>query len=312
VVARTERNDVIATTTCMTIPRPSDREAWLAARRIFYNASVAAALFNEHPFTNLTNVIAAKLDPALEGVENSAMRRGAHLEAGIASWWSEEHGIAVYEPDVIYVRGEIAATLDRRIVGNDTDCLEIKTTSKHVVAPERYWVWQCQAQMYPADLERVHLAVLDASLALQTFVVPRDDAAIARLVERAHEVMAFVNVGEWPPSVPRDDEGRAHTDNVVELDDNAREHLSAWLAAKEEIADLERIELAHKEALIEILGDAGVATIDGAQVLTYRAHRRTNIDLQRLRAEHAQLAEELSVSTLVRVLRPVAARGERR
>ena len=38
--------------------------------------------------------------------------------------------------------------------------------------------------MHCADLERVHLAVLDASMNLATYVVERDDEAIARLVER--------------------------------------------------------------------------------------------------------------------------------
>ena len=103
----------------------------------------------------------------------------ADLEPAIANWWSDDHGLAVVEPDVLYVRGSIMATLDRRIVGNDTDAVEVKSTAKYVSRPERYWWWQCQAQCYAADLERVHLAVLDASMSLSNYVVERDDEAIA-------------------------------------------------------------------------------------------------------------------------------------
>ena len=127
-----------------TINRPPDRDEWLTARRPYFNASAAAALFHEHPFLTLAEVVRAKLEPNLLGVENAAMRRGRHLEQAIAGWWSEEHGIALYEPEVMYVAGPLLATLDRRIVGNDTEAVEIKTTAKHVSGPERYWWWQVQ------------------------------------------------------------------------------------------------------------------------------------------------------------------------
>ena len=96
----------------------------------------------------LAAIVRAKLEPVDgDGLGNAATRRGQHLEPAIAEWWSDEHGIALYEPDVMYARGPILATLDRRIVGNDTDAVEIKTTAKHVTRPERYWWWQVQAQM---------------------------------------------------------------------------------------------------------------------------------------------------------------------
>ncbi len=233
------------------------------------------------------------------------MRRGIYLEAAIANWWADDHGIALDEPDVMYVRGPLMATLDRRIVGNDTDAVEIKTTAKYISRPERYWWWQCQAQMYCADLERVHVAVLDASMALSTYVVERDDGAIADLVTRATSVMTFVSVDQWPRHVPTTrPETIAHTDKVVELDERGSQALTSWLAVRDQLHDLEALEAAHKAALIEVLGDAQAATIDGVSVLTYRVHTRSSIDLTRLRAEHPGLAAELSTESIVRVLRP--------
>ena len=96
-----------------------------------------------------------------------------------------------------------------------------------------------------------------------------------------------------------------HTDRVVELDADARRRTSRrWLAAREQLHELEAVEAAHKAELVAILGDAQAATVDGRQVLTYRSHTRSNIDLTRLRAEHADLAAELSTESVVRVLRP--------
>lgn len=293
-----------------TIPRPTETDAWLAARRVFFNASAAATLFDEHPFTTLTDVVRSKLTPADEPFSNDAMRRGTHLEPAIANWWSDEHGIAVYEPDVLYVRGEWMATLDRRIVGNETDAVEIKTTARYVSRPEPHWVWQCQAQMYCADLERVHLVVLDASMRLQTFVIERDEQAIAELVERAHQVMCYLAVDQWPPSVPKSTEVLRHTDRVVELTLSAAETFTAWLAVREQLHELEQLETAHKAALVELLGDAQAATIEGVPVLTFRSHSRSSIDLDRLRKEHADLAAELSTEQVVRVLRPVQSKEQ--
>jgi predicted phage-related endonuclease len=295
-------------TGCITVPRPADRDAWLLARRPWFNASATATLFDCHPFTTLTAIVRAKLDEHPSHDEgNTATRRGIHLEPAIAGWWETEHGIALYEPDVMYARGPILATLDRRIVGSDTDAVEIKTTAKHLAGPEPYMVWQCQAQMYAAGLERVHVVILDASMTLGTYVVERDPVAIGQLVRRADAVMRYVTVGDWPPSVPEQAVQR-HTDRVVELDDSARRHLTAWLEARRQLHELAAVEAAHKAELVGVLGDAQAATVDGATVLTYRSHTRTSVDLARLRAEHADVAAELSTEQVVRVLRPIEAR----
>lgn len=299
-------------TTATTIPRPADEAAWLAARRAFWNASATAALFGEHPFVTLTDVVAAKLDPAAEPHINAAMRRGQFLEPAIALWFSELSGIALVEPDVLYVRGEVMATLDRIPVGVSDEAIEIKSTSRHVNGCERSWWWQVQSQCYAAELSKVHVVVLDAGMSLQTFVVERDDDAIERIVEAAHRVMAYVNVGQWPPSVPRSVDPIRHGDTVVELDDTAREHLAGWLAVREQLHELEALEVVHKEALTEILGEAQAATVEGVPVLTYRSHTRSNIDLGRLRREHSELATELSVEQVIRVLRPVERKGVKR
>jgi len=288
------------------IARPLGTAAWLDARRPYWNASAAAALFHEHPFLTLAGVVRSKLDPTIATEENAAMRRGRHLEEAIATWWSEEHGIALWEPAVMYAEGALLATLDRRIVGNDDEAVEIKTTAKHVTGVERYWWWQVQCQAHCADLARVHVAVLDASMDLKSYVVERDEEAIDRLVDAAAKVMHHVALGEWPPDVADDPPAR-HSERVLELDVQGVSDLQQWLALRAELADVEALEQAAKKRIEAALGDAQAATIDGRTVLTYRSHERSNVDLTRLRKEHAELAAELATTTTVRVLRPTRA-----
>jgi hypothetical protein len=69
------------------------------------------------------------------------------------------------------------------MVGSDTDAVEIKTTTRRVSEPERYGWWQCQAQCLAAGLHRVHLAVLDRSMDLATFVVEADANAMTFIAE---------------------------------------------------------------------------------------------------------------------------------
>ena len=141
-----------------------------------------ATLFDEHPFTTLTDVVRAKLEPpAASRPRTPRCAEAATSRPAIAEWWSDEHGIAVYEPDVMYVRrpaaGDARPAHRRQRHRRRRDQDDGQATS---AGPSATGGGRCQAQMYCADLERVHLAVLDASMTLATYVVERDDDAIAR------------------------------------------------------------------------------------------------------------------------------------
>ena len=87
------RSHGVATVT--TIPRPTDRDAWLAARRPWFNASAAATLVRRAPVPHAHRRRAGQARPRPPSrYENAAMRRGTYLEPAIAEWWSDEHGIA--------------------------------------------------------------------------------------------------------------------------------------------------------------------------------------------------------------------------
>lgn len=184
------------------ITRPHDHDEWLTVRRGYYNASAAGALYGDHPYLSLARIVRDKLTPSTVDFDNPAMRRGRHLEPAVANWWADEHDTILYEPDELYAAGPLLATLDRRIVDDPTTAVEIKTTAHTVDEPERYWWWQAHAQLTCCpDLERVHVAVLDATMRLQTFTITRDPDVSVDLLARADAVMRYVNVGKWPPAV---------------------------------------------------------------------------------------------------------------
>src|SRR5262252_9029275 len=290
-----------------TIPRPSDREDWLKVREPYIGASEAAALFDEHPFITPADLAVTKLTGHRK-TENSAMRRGRHLEAAVASWWEDEHGLTLAEPANLYVYDDILiATLDRLVVGSNR-AVEIKTTNQYVTEPSRYWWWQCQAQILCAYLDTVELVVLDPSMDLKSFVVEPDEDDQVRLVEAAHKFMAFIAEGEMPPDVDPtySSVGVLHPEVVkesVELDKDMARWCRVLGSLQSRIRSLQGDEDHLKAMIARRLGDAAEGHYQDRTVVTWRSVTRHDIDGKRLRADLPEVAQEYDKVTSYRTLR---------
>lgn len=294
--------------TTTVVAMPAERAAWLALRERYWNASDTAALFAEHPFVTLADVAVRKLTGKRQA-ETAGMARGHRFERPVAEWWSEQHDIAIVPTDRMFLHDDLVlATPDYLIVGVDDECVEVKVTTHTVVEPLRYWVWQCQAQCLAGDLRRVHLAVFDRHQELQSFVIERDDAACALIVERARVFMDAVRAGDMPDDVDLtyDHQLALHpvsTPATVELDDTAaalvRRLDTARTFARQVDAEEERV----RAALAAILGDAGAGTVNGATVVTWRSQQRHGLDVAALRREHPDVAEQFTTTTSYRVMR---------
>lgn len=290
-----------------TIDLPA-HDAWLDIRQRYWNASDTAALFGEHPYSSLADVAVRKLTGKRD-VETAVMRRGHHLESAVAEWWGDEHGIAVYPTDRLFLHDELVlATPDYLIVGVDDEVVEVKTTARTILEPERYWWWQCQAQMLAGDLLRVHLAVLDRQMDLQSFVIERDEHACARIAECAALFMDAVRAGRMPDGVELayDHQLALHptsTDVTVELDEQARALVRRLDTARKLTRRVAAEEERARAALAAILGDAGAGTVDGLPVVTWKTQQRTNLDANALRKEHPAIAEQYTTTSSYRVMR---------
>jgi predicted phage-related endonuclease len=282
----------------------------LAARLGYFNASDAAALFGEHEFTTLGDIAVKKLthDTAENGT--AATRRGTHLEAAVATWWEDEHGLATYEPAELYVCDDVMATLDRRIVGVDDQAVEIKTTARHIIEPLPSWWWQVQAQLYATGFDRVHLVVLDSTMDLQTFVIEADLDAQAELAERASKFMEHIRRGETPPDVDLTYDHRSRLTPVddgsmISLDDDGRALVARLAAARKLRRAADEEEERAKALLAELLGPAATATHDGRPVLTWKSQTRIIVDVSRLRKERPDVADQYRQENTFRQFRLV-------
>lgn len=268
------------------IPRPADRLEWLTLRKRYANASAAAVYMGCHPFQGLADLVAEKLSASVDESTNRAMERGNRLEAVVAEWWSDEHGIAVYEPDVLYLNGRLLATLDRGIVGNDSEAVEVKTTARRVGEVEDYWWWQAQAQMHCAELNRVHFAVLDGSMDLSSYVVERDDEAIDRLVEQVEKVWSFLELGMVPEGVQFSAEqvARLHPEpepgSVIEVDESGLVAIKRWREANAARIAAEKAEKDAKDEVARILGEHEAAAHEGSVLLTWKSSNRSGYEVK--------------------------------
>lgn len=298
-----------------TIEKPTDRTAWLQVRHGYANASDAAVYMGCHPFKTLADLVVEKLSDEPENKTSRAMERGNRLEAVIAEWWSDDHGIEIHEPDVMYVNGRLLANPDRLIAGAPREALEVKSTALRVSGVEEYWWWQAQAQMHCGGWERIHFAVLDASMDLSSYVVERDDAAIERLVAQVEQVWSFLDLGMVPEGVELGAEhvARMHPiptpGSAVEVEGKAIELVHEWVAAKAALGEAEKTEKACRDAVCRMLGDAEAATVDGRTLLTWKAQARSSVDTKSLLADHPELVGQYERTTTFRVLRPTKELG---
>lgn len=268
------------------IPRAPVDDEWLAQRAPFVGASSVAALFGDHPFITLGQLVREKRTGERQP-DNPAMARGRFLEEAVAQWWAAEHDVDIAEArDLYMVNDVLIATLDRIVVDQPV-ALEVKTTANRVHDVERYWWWQAQAQLACTGFERIEFAVLDGTLRLQSFTVEPDATAMANIVEAAGMFLAAVrdgtDLGDVDYSAPV----------AIELDAEARSALRAWRFAQQRRDDLDADIGKLKGIIDRALGPCGSGTVNGNEVVR-RMHRtvRNAIDTSRLRADHPDLARK--------------------
>lgn len=296
-----------------TIPRPPDREEWLAIRRPFIGASEAAALVDEHPFLSSGELAVEKAFSATR-VENSAMRRGIHFEDAIANWWAQENDVVLVEPPELYVYLDtFVATLDRRIKGTDIG-VEIKTVGHYITEPARYWYWQTQVQILCARLSQVYIVALDPRMELQTFEIEPNPEDQARIFAVAKEFLSYTSQGKLPPDVDLSykaatDMHPKPTEEFVDLNDETAHWCRILATLQTRLRRLHTDEDRLKAMIARRLGEAAEGRYEGDTIVTWRQTTRNDIDGKRLRSEHPDLAKEFARSTSYRQLRLKGMKG---
>ena len=293
-------------------------QAWLNQR--FANASgekqvsasVAAAIYDKHPFTSAAAYAAELLreQPPVPQEQNEAMERGNRLESVLLDWANDKLGSSFVVPDVLYVFSDNNARMIATLDGFDGErILEIKTTTRDWTGelPE-YWAVQGIHQAVCANVSEVIWAVFDRSqtLNLYTQFVSSDEKETH--INACAQWLSYIDMGMTPDGVawtyetiqarhPEDDGG------LVELGPKGAELVAQLKHIKSELKSYEAMEDACKAELCELIGDAATAVVAGEVVATWKTSKRSSLDTKVLKEAHPDLVASYTKEVPVRTLR---------
>tara|TARA_R100001510_G_C7609746_1_gene173683 strand:- start:12 stop:938 length:927 start_codon:yes stop_codon:yes gene_type:complete len=167
---------------------------------------------------------------AIDEVRNQrALRRGTHLEAGVASWANEEierlsGGDAImFEPTEAFRREGlgVASSIDRiielsepltlqkpdgdNVTFHGQGIVEIKTDFYHHDKPKPEWVIQVMHQMFCAEMSWAIIACMDQKGRLHLYPVQWDAKLVNVMVDAYAEFWELVQTdGNYPPIAEND------------------------------------------------------------------------------------------------------------
>ena len=183
------------------------REDWLATRRKGIGGSDVAGILRMSPWSSPFAVWADKTGRLPEKEDNEAMRQGRDFEDYVAQRWCEETGKKVRRDNKILCNPDYPwalANIDRRVVGENAG-LESKTTSvmnlkafKNGEYPVNFYA-QCLHYIAVTGADRWYLGVLVLNQGFYHYVIERDDAEIAAMMEAEREFWQYVEADTPPP-----------------------------------------------------------------------------------------------------------------
>lgn len=295
-----------------------------AERRKSIGGSDAAAAVNLSPWSSPYRLWLDKTgqQEREDLSDNNFIHFGNVLEDVVANEFTRRTGLRVARVNQQLVHPEHAwmtANIDRRVVAapnGKREGLECKTASiwqqkewgeKEDQIPIQYLI-QVMHYLAVTGWDAWHVAVLIAGNDFRTFRIERDEDMIADLIMREREFWDFV-IRRVPPEVVSLDDAymRWPKDygNPIVASPNARRAYDRLMALRDQQDALE--EEIDKEKLIiqQWMGDhSTLLDIDGrTPLITWKAQSATRIDVDKLRKEHAEIADACSKKSESRVFR---------
>ena len=189
---------------------PDERAAWLEERLTYVGASEVAEVAGLSPWGDPIGLWARKRGEEAGPDETFRMRFGTAVEPLIGDFYEEATGrrLRRWNGPIRHPEFEhLAANPDFRIVG-ERGLVQAKSSDHDAgwgdpgdesgaAVPIHYRV-QAQAEMACTGMDFVDFAVLHGARAFQVYVVPRDEALIADLLEDVREFWQHVEDGTMP------------------------------------------------------------------------------------------------------------------
>lgn len=259
---------------------------WHADRRATIGASDAPIITGDSPWGDLLTLYAVKSgiidDPT---TETSQMRWGLKLEATVAEWFTETYGMELVEdhsrprhPDHPWM----ATSLDRRVVGANA-LVEIKTArfatdewgAQDTAEIPAHYIVQCQHEMAVTGADVCYVAVLFSGYDPRRYIVPRDEALIASLIELESEFMECVRTGTPPDAlIRRQRPVIAFRQGEIEADQPLAVGIEGVYNLRQEIKGL-TADLKKAEEAVKTLMGAHTAARAGAYRAAFSQNRDT-------------------------------------
>lgn len=279
-------------------------DEWHAERRAGIGSSDIPAILGLSQYQSAGHVWASKRGELPPDEAGEAAEWGNLLEDVIASKWATDRGFELRRAPIIKHRDHPhhRASIDRLVSGcplaQGAFCIcEVKNRNAFVAGTWREDVpddvlGQAQWQAWVSGLHHVHVVVLIGGNHLVEHVVLPEPKVIEYLIAEVDRVWQHVLDGIAPPvdsaallvdlldRLNPNREGQAEIDAVRVLEIHA---LYKQALAMEQTAEAAKEEA--KAALVQLLGAADTACVEGIPVATYKPTMRTTPDLERLLAE---------------------------
>ncbi|MGB0718222.1 MAG: YqaJ viral recombinase family protein [Alphaproteobacteria bacterium] len=293
------------------------------------SSEAGAIVLHKTAFTTRSEVL-TRHKHARAGVEHidrplnlNAIRRGTHLEHGVAAWAQEvleektDAEVYMYEPDSPYQKPEygIASSIDRIIEVNNlqmdmpdgSECtfsgmgvMEIKTDFYHTGRPKPEWVIQVQHQLICADLEWGLICCMDQAGKLNFYPVKYEPSIVKTMLEAYEEFWSLVNEdGEYPPIA---NEVKVKYQDIEKLlpktNQDVMQLCSDFLKASAEEREWRKAKSELKEALAETLDALGVthARLPGFEIVSFEEmkQKKQMVDTGELVPSHKFSIKEIA------------------
>lgn len=295
------------------------RADWLEVRRTGIGGSDAAAAVGLNPFKSQLELWLEKTsrDADLPKPDPNDTREpvywGVLLEGIVAAAYTQQTGHRVRKVNAVLRHPIIPfmlANLDREVVGvPGVQILECKTAGEFGArhwqdgVPE-YVQLQVQHQLAVTGKRAADVAVLLCGQQLAVYRIERDDELIARLIQLEAEFWRYVETDTPPPGDGSESADRAlrclyprDSGGTVDFSDDRL--LSATfadlVAVREQIEALEVAAAKLKQTIQSAMGDASRALFDTGEVTFKRSKDSTTTDLERLLADHPDLAQQYAI-----------------
>lgn len=303
-----------------TIDKPEHgSEEWLRVRwadaegRKRISASVAGAIYNEHPYTSSADLAQELLSqtPPVPQPSTRDMERGNRMEPMLIKWAAESEGIDLVTPEQMYCYEDgtcrMIATLDA--IDKDGTPYEVKTSRKRWDGElPRHWYWQGIHQAICAGADRIEWIIFDSSLDMyrHTQYVSSDETN-AHIVE-VSKFLASIDNLDIPENVIMSltnvqDMYKKSEPITVEINADDYALVSALADVKAQISALEKQEGELQAKIGMVLQNAEKALYDGTEVVTWKTVQRDTLDTKALGEAHPALVSKFRKITEYRQMK---------